>query len=194
MIKQLSFAIIGAFIFSSCSQTAQDKQTNTTTDTAQTVVNPSNDCSEYLKKAQQADNKLLTATNFNKADAENAIVAFYNFVSVCPKDSMAPVFLLKGGQVAQSIENYSKAKELFYMCINNFPDFKNRGAAMFLLAQLYDTPTMLNNEEEAKKLYEQIIKEYPKTNFANDAKACLNNLGKSDEQLIQEFLKKNKNS
>jgi outer membrane protein assembly factor BamD (BamD/ComL family) len=51
---------------------------------------------------------------------------------------------------------------------------------------------MLNNEAEAKIIYEQIIKEYPQSPFANDAKYCIKNIGKTDEQLVQEFLKKNK--
>lgn len=192
MIKRLSFIVISALIFSSCKQNTEEKQVVNVADSSKQTTVVKNDCSEYLKKAQQADNVLLSATNFNKADAENAITAFYNYVAFCTKDTLAPVYLLKAGQVAQSIGNYNKAKEFFYMCIENYVDFKNRGAAMFLLAQLYDTPNMLNNEEEAKGLYERIIKEYPKTNFAIDAKACLSNLGKTDEQLIQEFLKKNK--
>lgn len=81
---------------------------------------------------------------------------------------------------------------MFQKCIVGFPEFKNRGAALFLSAQLYDDPKMLNNEEEAKKLYEQIVKEYPKTAYAKDSKSCIKNLGKTDDELVQEFLKKNK--
>ncbi|MBK6985368.1 MAG: hypothetical protein IPH32_11690 [Bacteroidetes bacterium] len=61
-----------------------------------------------------------------------------------------------------------------------------------MLAQLYDDATKLNNEEEAAKYYRQVIREYPKSTFAEDAKAAIKNFGKTDEQLIQEFLKKNK--
>ena len=61
-----------------------------------------------------------------------------------------------------------------------------------MLAQLYDDASKLNNEEEAAKYYRQVIREYPKSAFAEDAKAAIKNFGKTDEQLIQEFLKKNK--
>ena len=50
---------------------------------------------------------------------------------------------------------------------------------------------MLNNESEARTIYHQIIREYPSTSFASDARACLQNIGKSDEELVKEFLKKN---
>ena len=61
-----------------------------------------------------------------------------------------------------------------------------------MLAQVYDDASMLNNETEAKKIYEQIIKEYPNTAWERDAKVCIKNLGKTDEQLVKEFLKNNK--
>lgn len=149
-------------------------------------------CAAYLKAAQQADNKLLTATVFNQMDAENALKAFDIYTNYCYKDSLAPIYLLKGGQVAQSIKRYSTAQVMFKRCVDAYPKFANRGAAMFLLAQLFDDAKMLNDETQAKILYQQIIKEYPKTNFAEDAKMCLKNIGKTDEQIIEEFMKKNK--
>lgn len=149
-------------------------------------------CAMYLQKAQTADKKLLTATTFNKVDAENALVAFDTYANFCFKDSLAPVYLLKGGQVAQSIGRYSTAQDLLRRCIANYPKFESRAAALFLLAQLYDNATMLNDETKARVIYQQLLEEYPKTTFAEDAKTCLKNLGKTDEQLIEEFLKKNK--
>jgi len=150
------------------------------------------DCHSLLVKAKHLDSLLLAAEALNPKLAVDAIVVFNDFSTNCGNDSLAPEFLLKGGQVAQTIKNYSKAEELFKKCTIKFPKYKNRGAALFLLAQLYDEVSMLNNETEAKIIYTQIIMEYPKSSYANDAKACLENIGKTDEQLVQEFLKKNK--
>ena len=61
-----------------------------------------------------------------------------------------------------------------------------------MLAQLYDDATKLNNEPEARTIYNQIIREYPTSSFAEDSKAAIKNLGKTDEELVKEFLKKNK--
>ena len=46
---------------------------------------------------------------------------------------------------------------------------------------------MLNNETAAKIIYSQILLEYPNSSYANDSKACLNNMGKTDEQLVKEY-------
>ena len=192
MIKSIALIVSCLVILTSCggpqSQQGASVQTNNTVNTQEA----DQDCKNYYLAAAKADSVLMRATSQNIADAENALKAFNSFASFCKKDTLAAIFLVKGGQVAQSIRNFTQAKAMWEQCIINFPQSKNRSVAMFLLAQLYDDATMLNNEEEAKKLYEQIIKEYPKSALATDAKTCLNNLGKSDEQLVQEFLKKSK--
>ena len=156
-------------------------------------VNESQDkCTVLFNEAKRLDNILLKANTVNNGIAEQAINAFFLFATNCKGDTLAPVFLIKAGQVAQTIRKYTQAQDFFTKCIDEFPKFKSRGAAMFLLAQLYDDASILNNESEARTLYDQIIREYPKSSYASDAKACIQNIGKTDEQLVHEFLKKNK--
>ncbi len=197
MKKHFSFIVAAtAVLFFSCGNpsTEQKKEGENKDSLAQANADEAapGDCAGYYRAAKKADSVLLVATSINMPDAEKAIQAFNSYSSFCKDKAEAAVYLLKGGQVARSVGKYTVAQAMLKQCANDFPDFKDRGAALFLLAQLYDEASMLNNEAEAKKLYEQIIKEYPKTDYANDAKAALNNLGKTDEQLIQEFLKNNK--
>lgn len=183
--------LISSLVFISCGtdNSSIEKKETTKKDT---VIVVADDCVSRLNEAKRLDNILLKANAVNMLDAENAIKAFYEFSSNCKTDTLAPVFLIKAGQVAQSIRKFTQAQSFFTKCIDEFPKFKSRGAAMFLLAQLYDDPAILNNESEARTLYHQIIREYPQSSYANDAKACIQNLGKSDEELVKEFLKKNK--
>lgn len=184
-----------SLLFIACgSPSAEQKKESVTDSLSQTAAQPQvvNDCATYYNAAKKADSVLLVATSMNVLDAEKAIQAFNSYGSFCKDKADAAVYLLKGGQVARSIGKYTQAQAMLKQCASDFPEFKDRGAALFLLAQLYDEASMLNNEAEAKILYEQIIKEYPKTPYAADAKSALTNLGKTDEQLIQEFLKKNK--
>lgn len=191
MFRYFVTIISTACILTSCGNSTEEQKTETAKSDTNTF-STGDDCYAYLKKAQDADNTLLNATTLNKSDAEKALVAFNSYSTFCLKDSLAPVFLLKGAQVAQSIGKYVDAETMLRKCAYDFPRFENRGAALFLLAQLYDDGKMLNNEAEAKTIYEKIIKEFPQTPYANDAKACLANLGKTDEQIIQEFMKKSK--
>lgn len=149
------------------------------------------DCQSILLKAKKLDSMLLASEVLDPKLANEAIVLFNGFGSNCASDSLAPEFLMKGGQVAQAVKNYTKAEELYKKCGADFPRYKNRVACLFLLGRLYDEEAMLNNETAAKVIYSQLILEYPNTSYSNDAKAALNNMGKTDEQLVKEFLKKN---
>jgi tetratricopeptide (TPR) repeat protein len=192
MIKKITSLIALVILLNACKTgETETKEEGVKTDSNTTVV-LSGDCNTLLSEAKRIDVVLQKENSVNSNLAEQAINAFNNFASVCKDDSLAPIFLLKAGQIAQSVGKFQQSEILLKKCADEFPNFRNRGAALFLLAQVYDDPALLNNESEAKKIYEQIIKEYPKTAWSRDAEACIKNLGKTDAQLVEEFLKKNK--
>jgi TolA-binding protein len=192
MLKKIGIIITSIIFLNSCSNENENKKDAASTiDSLQNIV-ISGDCNSLYKDAVRMDSILMKAVSVNPNLAEQAINAFNNFASTCKNDSLAPVFLLKAGQIAQTTRNFQQSQILLKKCVDEFPQFRNRGAALFLLAQVYDDASMLNNEVEAKNIYQQIIKEYPNTVWENDAKSCILNLGKTDEQIVQEFLKKNK--
>ena len=171
MFYKFIYSIACLTVFISCTiNPSEIKKELVKTDS--TSVEP-NKCVVLFNEAKRFDTILLKATVVNNTVEEQAIKAFYEFANNCASDTLAPVFLLKAGQVAQSINKYTQAQAFFTKCIDEFPKFKNRGAALFLQAQLYDNASMLNNETEAKAIYEQLIREYPKTAFADDARACI---------------------
>jgi outer membrane protein assembly factor BamD (BamD/ComL family) len=151
-----------------------------------------NNCVALFNKAKQMDSTIMAKMDMDVALANKAIKLFTDYAFYCESDSLSPVFLIKTAQIAASINNPNQAKVVLDRCINNYPKFKNKPAAIFLLAQLYDEPTQLNNEEEAKRLYEKLIYDYPKTEWAVNAKAALILIGKTDQEIINEFNKKTK--
>jgi hypothetical protein len=66
-------------------------------------------------------------------------------------------------------------------------------ADYFLLGQIYDDQNYMNNEAEAKRLYEELIRKFPKSPEAESARGALKYIGKSDEQIMED-LKKNQKS
>jgi TolA-binding protein len=150
------------------------------------------DCKKLYAEARKMDSILLLETEINKASANNAIKAFTDFSFYCQSDTMCPIYLIKTAQVARAINNIPQAKVALDRCIETYPSFRNRPAALFLLAQLYDENTYLNDEAKAKKLYEEIINDYPKSDWALSAKGALAFIGKSDDEILKEFKKKKK--
>lgn len=150
------------------------------------------DCKHLYTEARRMDSILLTQTEVNKNSATAAIKAFTDFAFYCQTDSLSPVFLIKTAQVARAINNIPQAKLVLDRCIETYPSFSNRPAAMFLLAQLYDEDNYLNNEYEAERIYKQIIDEYPKSDWALSARGAIQFLGKTDEEMVKAFKKKKK--
>lgn len=150
------------------------------------------DCKNLAKEARRMDSILLLQTEMDIPSAQKAIIAFTDFAFYCNSDSLSPVYLIKTAQVARAINNIPQAKLVLDKCIDDYPAFKNRAAALFLLAQLYDDPGYLNNEEEARKIYQKIIDEYPKSDWASSAKGAIRFIGKTDDEIMRELTKKKK--
>lgn len=192
MIKQVIGFTAMCLVFVACNSNSDKKQINETNSNDSLNALITNDCKVLYTRAKASDDILMRAVTIDKGIAAKAISDFNLYATTCKDDSLSPIFFIKAGQVAQAIGSFTQAQAMFSKCINQYPHFKNKGAALFLSAQLYDDSKMLNNETEAKKLYEQIIFEFPKSPFANDATACIKNLGKTDEEIMQGFLKKSK--
>lgn len=197
ILKQLIIlvfvALIVFFLFYNCS--GKKTETTETTITKETTTEQpglTNECRTLYLEAVKNDSIILGASEVKVDEANKAIKAFSDFSFYCKTDSLAPVFLMKAGQIATVINNLPQAQISFEKVIKDFPDFKNRGAAMFLLAQLYDEQRYLNNEEKARELYDRIISTYGGSDWAANAMAARELLGKSDEEIVKAFLKKNK--
>ena len=50
----------------------------------------------------------------------------------------------------------------------------------------------LHSPEMARKLYEEFMKKYPNNELAKDVKFALDNLGKSDEEIMNAIMDKQK--
>jgi predicted Zn-dependent protease len=193
------FVIASTLFMAACSNPPKEepvKQTPQEIDTFKAVVAvdtlATKDCNVLYKRAREVDSTLLKALEVDPVLANQAIRAFTDYAFYCESDSLSPVFLIKTAQVAMSINNPNQAKVVLDRCISNYPKFKNKPAAIFMLAQLYDEQSLLNDEAEAKKLYQKLIEEYPKSDWAASAKGAIKLLGKTDAQIVNEFNKKNK--
>lgn len=138
------------------------------------------------------DSVLLSQLEMDEAAAKKAIEAFTQFARFCENDSLVPVYLVKTAQVARAVQNIPQAKKALDQCLAGYPNFRDRAAALFLLAQLYDEPNYLNDEEKARELYQKIVDEHPKSPWASSAKGAILFLGKSDEQIMEQLRKSRK--
>jgi hypothetical protein len=184
---QISCLLMTVFFFIACAEKKPIDESALTKTPREAA-----DCEGMRREALRMDSVLMQETELNEAKANAGIKAFADFANFCPTDSLSPVFLIKCAQVARAVNAVPQAKVVLEKCIADYPQFRDRAAALFLLAQLYDEVIYLNNEEEAKRLYEQILSEYPTSDWAYSAKGALSFIGKSDEEILRTFKSKKK--
>jgi len=192
MKKLILIFFIGQFLFSCKNEEIKTEEVPKKVFEDKLLNDSTRDCGAYFAEARKTDSILLRSMDLDYTLANNAIKVFADYAFYCENDSLSPVYLIKAGQIAISINNAEQARKVLDRCINNYPKFGNRPAALFLLAQAYDEPHLLNDEEEAEILYQKIITEYPKSDWAVSAKAAIQMLGKTDAQIVEELKKKAK--
>lgn len=125
----------------------------------------------------------------NQNVAQNLITSYNEFVEFYPTDSLSQKFAYLSAKVAVTVYSDQQALRLIDNCLKLFPAHPERVQLLFWKAMVLDD--RLNDKDRAKEVYEQIIKEYPNTPAAEQAKDAMKWTAKSDAEMIREFEKKN---
>jgi len=131
-----------------------------------------------------------TTTGFDKVKADSLLAAYESFNKHFSEDSLAMKFTFKAANLAMNLGNPAKAIELFDRFMEKYPESPKAAVSMFFKAYIYEN--QLKNLDKAKEVYLQFIEKYPDSDFTNDARIALQNLGKSPEQMVREFEEKRK--
>lgn len=175
----LAFVLV-AFLIGACTN---DKKTEKATKITEAI---------YLQQIDSME-KILYAhpeAGLNKDAASKTVNVYANMVKDYPNTKLAADYLFKAGEISSSLSNSQEAIAFFKNAYDNYPDFKKSAYCLFLQAFIYEN--QLHQLGAAEQLYREVIKKFPNDKIAQDAKACIDNLGKSDEELIKEFESKNK--
>jgi TolA-binding protein len=126
----------------------------------------------------------------NKPAARQYVDACEAYAMVMGSDPKAAEYLHKGAETARSLQTIDKAILLYDWIIERYPDHPRAAQSLFLKAFTLDNN--LKNYDEARALYEEFLKKYPENEFVASAQFLLENLGKSDEELLETLQKKGK--
>jgi len=135
----------------------------------------------------------LTDTSTGRLDLKK-VNEFVNlieiFVMVNPDNKQSPVYLKLAAEVLNSIKVYPRAIEFYDWTLNRFPNSPQAAQALFMKGFTLDDG--MKKKKLAKPVYEEFLRKYPKNDFADDTKFLLENINKSDEEIIKQFEKKDK--
>lgn len=157
--------------------------------TSQKNVSSKDSLSIKIKELETQLFKTASSNPISNSKAMEVIDCYEKYIKANPKDSLTPIYLMRAADICSNISQAQKSVGFCDSLIRNFPNNAKVPDAMFLMA--FITENKLGNQALAKELYQKFIDKYPNHPLANDAKACIENLGMSDEEIIAKFEKQN---
>ncbi len=142
---------------------------------------------ELSAKIQQEEKALFgdDAAKIDKKSALRLVSDYQQFAARFPDDSAAAGYLFKASDISMNMGKPHQTVAIFDKLINNYPEFRKIETCYFLRAFVYDD--QLKDYTKAKQYYQEFLKKYPDSDFADDATMLLKNMGKTPEELINEF-------
>jgi len=131
---------------------------------------------------------VLFADSEAKSDIKsgmNLIRSYAKFYQLSEKDSLAVDMLFKAGEVSMGIGQSNLAVKYFRTINEDHPEFYKAPEALFLSG--FCEENLNNDTAQARFLYELFVEQFPKHKLAEDARFSIQNMGKSDEDLIRMF-------
>ena len=128
-------------------------------------------------------------SDLNDSIANEFITKADLFIKTYKDDPRNPELLFKTGEVFNGLKHYDFAIRRFQQVFLNYPKSPKAAESIFICGFIYDGN--LQNYSEAEYYYRKFIKAYPNHPLAKDAKITLDNLGKTPEEMVREFEKKN---
>lgn len=126
---------------------------------------------------------------FDKSTAESLRNDYIDFSERFQEDSLAPVFLHKAAELAINLNMPQEAVSTIDTLINRYPDYEFLPDAWFFKGFIQET--YLNDQGAAKNTYMSFIQRFPKHEMAPQVQFSLENIGKSADELLEEFMRKN---
>lgn len=120
---------------------------------------------------------------FDRELAHEFVTASENYALLNPKDQNTPRVLIDASTIARNLNQKNKTLEFFQWVYQKYPNHPKAADAMFYEGFTYDSD--FKDLEKAKASYAAFIAKYPEHPFAEQAKVMMNNLGKSDEELLK---------
>ncbi len=112
------------------------------------------------------------------------------FVIGNPTNEACSSYLKLAAEVVNSVKVFPRAIKFYDWILTQFPNSKEAPQALFMKGFTLDDG--IGDKQAAKPVYEEFLKRYPKNDFADDTKFLLDNINKTDEEIIKQFDNKKK--
>jgi len=129
-------------------------------------------------------------TGVHREVAEKLLLAYEDFLKHHSFETISKEYQFRAGELAKAINKPHLAIKHLNGLLERDPDHERAPLALFYKATIVGD--MLNEDENAKMLYQEFIDKYPDHPLAESAKESIKLQGKSLDEIVKEFEKKNK--
>ena len=134
---------------------------------------------------EQADNSGIN---------RNAALAYVDgceaYALAYPDSPEAAGNLFKAAEVAKSIRTFPKSLSLYDWILDKYPNYEKASTSLFLKGFIIENS--LGDDELAREVYNEFLQKHPKHDLADDVEFLIQNLGKTDEEILQMIESKRK--
>lgn len=128
----------------------------------------------------------------NKDNSLKFVDAAEAYALANPNSEQSAQYLYKAAEVSRSIRTFPKTLTIYDWMIDDYPDYEKTPTVVFLKGFLLDNE--MGKLDLAKQSYETFIDRYPEHELASHVKFLIENLGKSDEEILELITKQNETS
>ncbi|TAK34661.1 MAG: outer membrane protein assembly factor BamD [Saprospiraceae bacterium] len=143
------------------------------------------------KQISEAEQKMAAESKPTPEQLTQLIKLYEQHVEKYPERKETNVaFLMKAAEAARAKSDFKKALEIYDRVIAGFRGHEKAARALFMKGYTYDNDLVM--KDSAVVFYKTFLQRYPRSEFADDAKFLLENIGKTNAEIIEEFEKKQK--
>lgn len=144
---------------------------------------------EMGARIRTMEDTLFAKNVFDRRGAQALLDVYKAYAKAFPTDSMAPEYLFRAAGMSKGLGQPQDAVQLYDRIIKEYPKWGRLADTYYLRAFTIDAD--LKEKGRAKTAYEEVINRFPDHRFAQDAKAMIQNLQYTDEELIERFRRMN---
>ncbi len=122
----------------------------------------------------------------DKQSGAELVNKYLEFADSFPEDSLAPTVLFNAARLSLAMNDTEQTMTILDRIIEQFNNSKPVADAYVLKGFIYET--VYQDYASAREWYELFLKEFPSHHMCEDVRFSLNNLGKTPEELIAEFM------
>jgi len=124
-------------------------------------------------------------TGINTLMATIYVEACKAYATVLPERENAPKLLFNAAQLTTTMRQFDKTIGLYDWIVDKYPDTDDAPVALATKGFILDND--LKDMDKAKEIYRQFIEKYPDHNLTGQIQFLLENIGKSNEELLKQL-------